>query len=178
MQAISRSFSDDAGVRGSVEIIKRRVSDGAVVEHVEDHNIVVNGGRQALAHLFGGDWRADTGTPRGYCTEMRFGDRGHQTADPTLPKASAVTRTQLFCIDEARPYLITKSPLTVDYPSTLEVRFTTTVGAAEGNTAAGSAGYSEVGLYRADGTLAAHKTFGLITKTDDFEITFRWKFTF
>lgn len=172
------NMSDQIRVQGSVEIIIARADSGEIVERFEDHNIVVNQGRSGLAHLFAGAWFE--GVPAGFVNEMRFGDRGHDVADPTLPRVSALTRTQLFCEDDSRPIIVARKPLTVDFPdgdAGTTVRFTAVVGATEGN-GTGRQGYSEVGLYRDDGILAAHKTFGLITKTDEFMITFRWKFQF
>lgn len=175
MRAIE--LTDDFGIKGSLEVIKSLASTGAEIERFEDHNMVVNGGRSGMAHLWAGQWF--TGPPTGYVNLMKFGDRGHDTSDATLAKTTQVTRTQLFCQDEARPIIITKS-VTTDFPdgdSGTKVRFTCTVGASEGN-GTGRQGYSEAGLYRVDGLLAAHKPFGLITKTPEFILTFRWTFKF
>jgi hypothetical protein len=172
------NFSDKIGVIGSVEIIIQRASDGEIVQRIEDSNIVVRGGRSGLAHLWAGQWFS--GVPSGRVNEMRFGDRGHDSGEPTLPKSSSIERSQLFCESEGRPVILAKKPLAVDFPdgdTGTTVRFTAVIGAAEGN-GTGTQGFSEVGLYRDDGTLAAHKTFGLITKTNEFQITFRWKFEF
>lgn len=175
---MAKELLDVQKVRGSVQILVIRESTGEVVQRFEDDNLVVNGGRSGLAHLWAGQWFG--GPPTGYVNEMRFGDRGHDTSDPSLPKTTQVVRTQLFCEDEARPVIISKKPLTVDFPdgdNGTRVRFTSTVGAAEGN-GTGRQIFSEVGLYRDDGVLAAHKTFGVITKTNEFLITFRWTFQF
>lgn len=175
---MSVELKDQMSVRGSVEIIKQLASTGEVVERIEDHNLVVNGGRSGMAHLWGGRWFS--GVPAGFVNEMKFGDRGHDPSDPGLPKTSNVNRTQLFCEDESRPIIIAKKPLTVDFPdgdNGTRVRFTCQVGAAEGN-GTGRQIFSEAGLYRDDGVLAAHKTFGVITKTNEFIVTFRWTFQF
>ena len=174
-------FTDRFTVRGVLEIIKTHATSGEVVEHIEGDNLVVNGGRSGMAHLWAGDWF--TGPPTGYVDVMNFGDGGHDSGDPTLPLTTEVTRTQLITEDTAGSPIIAK-PVIVDYPDGdggTRVRFTATVGAAEGNdggTNPGRRGYSEAGLYRNDGVLAAHKTFGLITKTDEFILTFRWTFIF
>jgi hypothetical protein len=171
-------LKDQMSVKGSVEIIVSRADNGEVVERIEDDNLVVNGGRSGMAHLWAGQWFV--GPPTGFVNEMKFGDRGHDTADPSLPKTTVTTRTQLFCEDESRPIIISKKPLTVDFPdgdSGTRVRFTCQVGSAEGN-GTGRQIFSEAGLYRDDGILAAHKTFGVITKTNEFIITFRWTFQF
>lgn len=176
MNAIN--FSDQMQVRGSVEILKIRESTGEIVQRIVDDNLVVNGGRAGMAHLWAGQWFV--GPPVGFVNEMKFGDRGHDLSDPTLPKSTSVTRTQLFCEDESRPIIISRKPVAVDFPdgdSGTRVRFTCSVGAAEGN-GTGRQGFSEAGLYRDDGVLAAHKTFGLVTKTNEFVLTFRWTFTF
>ena len=173
---------DQFRVRGTLEIIKSRVDTGEVVERLVDDNLVVTGGRSGMAHLWAGEWYA--GPPTGWVNEMKFGDGGHELADPTLPKTTSVDREQLFCEDEARSPIISKKPVVVDFPdgdSGTKVRFTAVVGAAEGNeggTSPGRRGYSEAGMYRDDGILSAHKTFGIITKTNEFLLTFRWTFQF
>jgi hypothetical protein len=178
----SIELKDNFKVRGILEILKIKAATGEVVERIEDDNLVVNGGRSGMAHLWAGEWYA--GPPTGWVDEMKFGDGGHELSDPTLPKTTSVDREQLFCEDEARSPIISKKPLTVDYPdgdSGTRVRFSCTVGAAEGNeggTSPGRRGYSEAGLYRDDGILACHKTFGLITKTNEFILTMRWSFVF
>jgi len=175
-------FTDKFNPRGYLEVFKIRASNGEVVEHFESENLVVDGGRSGMAHLWAGDWYS--GPPTGWVNEMKFGDGGHENSDPTLPKTTSVDRQQLFCEDEARAPIISKKPVTVDFPdgdSGTKVRFTATVGAAEGNDGGpnpGRRGYSEAGMYRDDGILAAHKTFGLITKTNEFILTFRWTFVF
>lgn len=174
----SINLTDQFKVHGSLQIIMTDKTTGEVLMDIEDDNLVVNGGRSGMAHLWAGYWFA--GPPTGFVNEMRFGDRGHDTTDPTLPKSSSVERTQLFCEDEGRPIIISKKPLTVDFPdgdSGTTVRFTCTIDSTEGN-GSGRQGFSEAGLYRDDGTLAAHKTFGLITKTNEFILTFRWRFRF
>jgi hypothetical protein len=163
--------------RGFLQVTKIRASDGEVIEQFESENLVVNAGRTAMAHMWSGDWF--TGGNLGYVNLMKFGDRGYDLTDPTLPLPTDVTRTQLFCEDASRPILISKA-VTIDWPdgtSGQKVRFSCTIGASEGN-GTGRAGYSEAAMYRADGTFAAHKTFGVITKTNEFILTFRWTFQF
>ena len=178
MQQRTHHFSDEGfNPRGFLEVEKVRVSDGSIVERYEGENLVVNGGRSGMAHMWSGEWF--TGPSLGYVNVMKFGDRGYEASDPTLPKATDVTRTQLFCEDESRPILISK-PVVIDWPdgsAGTKVRFSCTIGANEGN-GTGRAGYSEAAMYRADGTFAAHKTFGVITKTNEFILTFRWTFQF
>jgi hypothetical protein len=178
MKNLSIGLQDEGlKMRGFVEVILTREDTGEVVDHYTSENLVVNGGRAAMAHMWAGEWF--TGPYLGYVNEMKFGDRGHETADPTLPKETDVERTQLFCEDESRPVIISK-PVAIDYPDGDQgttVRFTCTIAASEGN-GTGRAGYSEAGLYRADGTLGAHKTFGIITKTNEFVLTIRWTFKF
>jgi hypothetical protein len=169
--------SEALPIRGFLEVTKIRASDGSVVTQFEAENLVVNAGRTGMAHMWAGEWF--TGPNLGYVNLMKFGDRGYDITDPTLPKSTDVTRTQLFCEDESRPIIISKA-VTVDWPDGTDgtkVRFSCTINANEGN-GTGRAGYSEAAMYRADGVFASHKTFGVITKTNEFILTFRWTFQF
>jgi hypothetical protein len=164
-------------IKGTLQVQLIRASTGEIVEHYEADNLVVNGGRTGMAHLWAGQWF--TGLNLGYVNVMKFGDRGHDTTDPTLPKETSLSREQLFCEDESRPIIISKAAA-IDFPDGEQgqkVRFTCSIGANEGN-GTGRQAYSEAGMYRADTLLAAHKTFGLITKTNEFILTFRWTFQF
>jgi hypothetical protein len=163
--------------KGSLQITKSDAVTGEILEQYESENLVVNNGRSGMAHLWAGQWFG--GPPTGWVNTMKFGDRGYDPSDPTLPKDSSVDRTQLFCEDESRPIIVSKAAI-VDFPDGDEgnkVRFTVSLGAAEGN-GTGTQGYSEAGMYRVDGLLAAHKTFGIITKNSSVTLTFRWTFQF
>lgn len=144
---------------------------GRLVDYVEGHNIVVNNGRNALARIIGGDtslgalvdWTVDT---------IKFGDGGHDPADPTIMETVDVTDAGLY-----GSTLITKS-VTVTFPATRQVQFSATIDTSEGN-GSGTQEYSEAGLYFDSGTtMFAHKAFGYVVKNSTIRLTATWLFTF
>jgi hypothetical protein len=145
--------------------------NGTLVDYVEGHNIVVNGGRNALSRLIGGDtslgaladWTVDT---------IKFGDGGHNPSDPTEMIAVDVTDSDLY-----GSIIISKSVTTI-FPATRQVQFSATVETSEGN-GSGTQEYSEAGLYYDSGTtMFAHKSFGYVVKNSTIRLTATWLFTF
>lgn len=145
-------------------------NSGRLVDRVEGHNIVVNDGREALARLLGNDsgqdWFVDT---------MKFGDGGHEVADPTDMVAVDVTDADLYGnIHISKD--VTGAGTT--WPATRKVQFVATVAAGEGN-GAGTLEYSEAGLYYDSGnSMFAHKAHGYIVKNNTIQLVATWTFTF
>ncbi len=128
-------------------------------------NIVTNQGRSNLAHLLAGDETTDR-----IVDNLKAGDGGHDPLNPTVPLPVDASDTALFGT------LIISKTTTYDFPdgaTGYRVRFTADILPAEGN-GTGSQEYSEVGLYDVTGRMMTHKTFGLITKTADFGLSFRY----
>lgn len=145
---------------GWLEILLIDAKTRAIVQKIAGENIVVDGGRHALAHLWAGDDAVNQ-----VITQMQFGD-GVVAPDVTDAALSGTV-------------IITK-PTTADFPVAVpdtKVRFTATVDQGEGN-GPGSQNYTEAGLLTANNTLAAHRVFGLVTKTSDLIIQATWTFTF
>ena len=143
---------------------------GRLIDEVEGYNIVVNDGREALARLLGNDsgqdWFVDT---------MKFGDGGHEVADPTDMVAVDVTDADLHGnIHISKD--ITGAGTT--WPAARKVTFTATIEAGEGN-GAGTLEYSEAGLYYDSGnSMFAHKAHGYIVKNSTIRLVATWTFTF
>lgn len=143
---------------------------GRLVDDFEGPNIVVNDGREALARLLGNnssqDWFVDT---------MKFGDGGHNPANPSEMVAVAVTDSDLYGTTHISKD-VTGAGTT--WPETKKVTFTASIEASEGN-GTGTLEYSEAGLYYNSGTqMFAHKAFGYIIKNSTIRIVATWTFTF
>jgi len=103
---------------------------------------------------------------------MKFGDGGHNPADPTEMETVAVTDDDLYGTIH-----ISKS-VTTTFPALRKVQFEAEVETSEGN-GAGTLEYSEAGLYYNSGvSMFAHKAFGYIVKNDTMRIVATWTFTF
>jgi len=172
----SRSLQDNwsTPVKGYVEIL---VFDryGRLLRRIKDENVVVRLARTAMAHLIGGDAASDY-----YVSQMRFGQGGHDPANPTRPIPATVDDTDLFepidGDDATQPVTYTFP----DGPEGTKITFSATIPAdcdINGTPPDGQA-ISEAGLFSANGRLFAHKTFGLITKTEEIALTFRWTIVF
>ena len=145
-------------------------AQGRLQDYVVGRNMVVNDGREALARLLGND-----GTQDWFVDTMKFGDGGHNPANPAEMVEVFVTDTDLYGTIH-----ISKDVTGVGttFPSTKKVTFTASVEAAEGN-GAGTLEYSEAGLYYDGGnSMFAHKAFGYIIKNDTMRIVATWTFTF
>jgi hypothetical protein len=154
-------------VKTHVEIVLRGEGWERVIPLGE--NVITDLGRSNMAHLLAGD---DVASRK--VTQVKFGDGGHQPADPTQPIPPSSGDTDLFGVE-----IIAKT-VSSDYPdgeAGTKVRFTATVGAEEGN-GAGTQPYSEVGLYDITGRMLTHKTFGLITKSNSFSFAVNYVILF
>lgn len=151
----------------SAELVDR---DGNVIETIDfGSNVITYLGRSNMAHLLAGDDTANR-----IASTLKCGDGGHDPLDPTTPLGVDASDTDLYGTE-----IISKS-VTYDFPdgsSGGKVRFTAEIASNEGN-GSGSQAYSEVGLYDLDDRMIAHRTFGLITKSEAFGIIWRWSFIF
>lgn len=128
-------------------------------------NVITYLGRSDMAHLLGGDDTANR-----VVSSIKCGDGGHEPLDPTQALPVSAADTGLYGAT-----IISKAT-TYDFPdgaSGGKIRFTAEVASNEGN-GTGVQAYSEVGLYDLADRIMAHKTFGLITKSDAFGIIWRW----
>jgi len=164
------AFEDKGALRGFLEVVKVDPQGRDVEQLYLGENIITYQGRSNMAHLLAGDETVDR-----IVSELRCGDGGHDPGDPTTPLPPSAADTDLF-----GTLIITKA-VTYDFPdgvNGMRVRFTADVAANEGN-GTGNQAYSEVGLYDAFGApttnrMMTHMTFGLITKSDAFGLSFRY----
>ena len=122
--------------------------DGKLIESYEDRNLIVNGGRDAIAKLIGA---ANTNADK-RITQIAFGTNG---ADPIITD-SAITAQFAKAIDG------------VAYPATETVEISFTLGSGENN----GVTIREFGLLCADNTLFARKIRASIEKTSAITSTF------
>lgn len=166
---VSVNLKDSAMMlEGQVEILKV-YRDGREESVFTGKNIIVLQGRANMAHLLAGD---DVGNRK--VTTMKVGDSGHEPSSPTTPKLVSVNDTDLFGA------VVISKPTDFSFPNGAEanvVQFEVTIDGDEAN-GAGSQAISEVGLYDTTDRMMAHRAFGLITKTEDFGLVFRWKVIF
>lgn len=141
--------NDTILIRGDVRTVIKDAS-GEIVR--EGRNLVVNGGRQAMARLLGG---ARTGA----ITKFGVG---------TASAAAALADTTLASI-------FSKAVASVSYPAVNQVQFTLQLAP---NEAVGMA-IRELGLFFADDTLfSRYVESGAITKNNTMTITWTWLLTF
>jgi hypothetical protein len=127
-------------------------ADGCLVEQYEDWNLIVNGGRSAIASLIG----AATSTKD--VTQIAFGTNG---ASPVLT-------------DTAITGAFTKAVGAVSYPATGQVRFAWSLELSESN----GVTIREYGLLCQDNTLFARKVRADIAKTSDVRLEGTWTIIF
>ncbi len=125
---------------------------GQVLEHYEDNNLIVNGGRTAVMLLLG------AGDTTKQLTQISVGTNG------TAPVGT----------DNAITGAFTKDLGTVTYPTISSVKFDFQIGAGDAN----GIGIKEFGLVTADGTLFARKVRALINKNSDIILNGAWTVTF
>lgn len=152
---------DHMPVKGSLEIVKV-YPDGSEESLEEGPNLIVTDGREIVVELLSGD---DAGADNKIITQIAWGDGGHVVASPT--QAIPPQPSDAGLSNE----LLRKNLISHDFPETTTVRFVGLVDQTELN----NIGISEVGLFSKDGKMFARKTFGLITKTADFSLEFRWR---
>lgn len=143
--------SDTVRVRG---IFSMRVFRcGVLIEDYQDHNLVVDVARVALARLISGDAAASA------INRIGFGTSGTAPA----PADTALTDPLL------------KAVAAHSFPSTGQVSFTWTLTTAEGNGKA----IAEFGLICADGSLFARKNrTAALAKDSDISLSGTWTIQF
>lgn len=157
------NFNDALKVRGTFFLKVVRVTtdnsdpeNPVVVETVLDEyfdpNLVVNGGRQALAKM-AGENAADK-----QVSKIQFGTNG---ADPVVSDDEI---TDAFELDLTG----------TTYPTTTSVAFSFALGIEENN----GTDIREFGLVCADGTLFARKVRAAISKTDEIRLEGVWTINF
>jgi hypothetical protein len=119
-------------VRGIFELDVINVKDGAIVNHIREDNLIVNGARVQMSKLIAGDWEDCE------IAKVAFGTNG------TPPKASDEEITDAF----------EKEVTGHTYPEEGQVKFSWYLAASEDNGQA----IMEFGLLCADGTLFARRT--------------------
>jgi hypothetical protein len=142
---------DTVRVRG---IFKLRVyKRGELIEDYEDHNLVVDVARVALARLVSGDAAASA------ITQIGFGTNG------TAPAAG----------DTALTAPLLKAIASHSFPATGQVAFAWTLTTAEGN----GKSIAEFGLVCADGSLFARKNrTAALAKDSDISLSGTWTIQF
>lgn len=143
-------FEDTQAMRGEFRLAIYR--HGVLVEEISEPNLIVNGAKDQLARLVGGN-----GTNR-HVTQIGFG---------TGTAAAAPTNTALTGA-------FWKPVISVSYPATGQVAFTWSLSTAEANGMA----ITEFGLRCADGTLFARKVRAPINKSDDLSLAGVWTIVF
>jgi hypothetical protein len=165
------SMSDHIDVTGHLIVRLLHYKTLEIVQEVDGQNLVVNGGRNAIAHLTAGDNVVNKAI-----SQMTFGDGTTPPAvtDTTLSGSTIITVNNLVSGGVTTHWEPPTFPAST--PPT-QVQFVAFVGQDDGN-GSGSQNYTEAGLLCADGTLAARKVFGLLTKTSDLIVQSTWTFTF
>ena len=169
--------------RGELEIIATHVGSGEKKVLVDGANLVVNLARRDMSRLIAGAYTdllpaTTLAELKARCvTKMSWGSGGHYPSNPTIP-IPPTSNDSALAIEIG---VVGKKSVTYDFPASMIVRFESSLGESEAN----GYGISEAGLWTNDNPdspgnpiLFARKTFGLITKTSDFIITFRWKIIF
>jgi hypothetical protein len=159
-------FRDEIHGRGSVRCwIEEDQPDGSVKKwlHHEEHNLIVNTGREAVTHLL-----AEGDGVNYKITDFELGD-------PVSPTAPAPGDTALE--QSAFSELITEVPVYTPVGVESTVTFTIIMEKAEGN-GGGQVDYTEAGLFNANGNLFARQTFPAVVKTATRKITFEWQLIF
>ncbi len=137
-------------VKGKFEL--RTYKNGALIDTYVDNNLVVAGGRNAVAELLGNT------SPSKYITEIKFGEDG------TPPSSLDTGVTNPF----------TKAVTAVSYPAIGEVKFDWTLELAENN----GVTIKEYGLFCNDATLFARKTGTDVIKTNLIRLEGSWTILF
>lgn len=125
---------------------------GALIDEFEDDNLIVNGARDALAQLIGGDGAGKT------VAQIGFGTSG----DGPSPDDAALTGA----------YVKNLSGRT--YPAPGQVEFSWSLATSEANGKA----IREFGLICTDGSLFSRKVRGVIEKENDISLSGTWTITF
>jgi hypothetical protein len=136
--------------RGRVEIQIENVKTGEVERTINIGNLIVDNAKNVMAHLLGGAASAEYAI-----TKMTFGTGSTAPTENDTGIEIPVTPTKA---------------VTVDYPDSGSVRFTSVLESDEAN------GFPihEAGLYSAGQGVIARVVFGPLTKSNDFRFVFRW----
>jgi len=145
-------MNDNISLNGTVVFDIINAHTGEIIEHYEDKNLVVNGGRQIVTQLLG----AATASKR--LSQIGFGTNG----------------TQPVGTDNGITGGYFKSLGAVSYPTVSSVRFDWTLGAGEANGTA----IREFGLFAVDGTQFARKVREVINKNADIILNGYWQISF
>lgn len=148
---MSMHLSDTATLRGAF-VCELRRADGALIERIEEPNLIVDGAKNQLARLVGG-----SGAGR-HITHIGFGV-GTSAASPNNTGLTGA---------------YWKPITSVSYPATGQAAFAWSLSTAEANGLA----ITEFGLRCADGTLFARKVRNPIHKSDDLSLTGSWTIIF
>lgn len=141
---------DEATIRGDFRLVVKR--NGEVIEEYEDHNMIMNVAKDAMAHLIGGAGSGKT------ITRIGFGTDGNGPS----PTDTALTGSY------------SKNVTNATYPATGQVSFNWSLGTGEAN----GTSIREFGLICGDGTLFARKTRGAIEKQSDISLDGSWTIIF
>jgi len=145
-------MNDNINLIGTVVFDVVDAKTGEIIEHYEDKNLVVNGGRQIVMQLLG------AAPSNKKLSQIGFGTNG------TQPVGSDAGITGEYL----------KNLGTVSYPTVSSVRFDWTLGASEANGMA----IREFGLYAADRFLFARKVREVINKNADIILNGYWQISF
>lgn len=136
-----------------VGILKVNIfKDGKIIESFQEKNLIVNGGRAAIANLIGGDTAGKSIVSIGFGT------------DGTLPVLTNTDLTDKF----------SKPVGFVSYPANETVQFDFTLEVGENN----GVTIREFGLFCADGTLFSRKVRAAIDKTSAIRLEGFWTIQF
>jgi hypothetical protein len=141
---------DFVAIRGDFRLVVKK--NGVVVEEYEDHNMIMDVAKDAMAQLVGGSGSGKT------ITKIGFGTNGNG------PFPTDTTLTGSY----------SKNVASVSYPTTGQVQFNWLLTTAEANGMA----ITEFGLICGDATLFARKTRGAIEKQDDISLDGSWTIIF
>jgi len=151
---------------GVLEVWKK-YKDGREERVFRDSNLIVTSGRASMAVLLSGDDETPDQRVMGY---MAWGSGGVNPGAPTVPLPPQPSDTGLA------NELLRKSldPEDHDFPTATTVRFIKTIEQPELN----GTQISEAALFTKDTVIFSRKTFGALTKNEDFEFEFRWEIRF
>jgi hypothetical protein len=141
---------DFVAIRGDFRLVVKK--NGVVIEEYEDHNMIMNLAKDAMAHLIGGAGSGQT------VTKIGVGTNGNGPA----PTDTGLTGSY------------SKNVTSVSYPATGQAQFNWSLGTTEAN----DLSIKEFGLICGDATLFARKTRGAIEKQDDISLDGSWTIIF
>lgn len=150
------NLRDEITMEGRFHVEVRR--NGVVVEVIDEKNLIVNGAKNQLARLIGGNVAGRS------ITKIGFGIGTTAAA----PGDTALTYSPMY------PSTSLKAVGSVAYPATGQVQFNWSLSTAELNGIA----ITEFGLVCQDGTLFSRKSRAPIQKESDLSLTGTWTILF